>query len=219
MDGVDGKSAGIVSKSAPLNMPGQLPGTHTIKAVKMGYEPDGPRDETVYAGLETTVTLKIMVPRHHNKAAVDRLDNGLEHYNKGFADNYKRAVGEFQQALALEPHFSQAALYLGRAYHALFEEELAEKYFRRAIEIDPDYLEARASFAGMLLDTNNLDEAVANSTSWCSVTPQTQCPGICWRTCYAANRPMHRPLKRAKRQSNSLRITLKRTSGWPKACA
>ena len=36
----------------------------------------------------------------------------------------------------------------------------AEKYFRRAIEIDPDYLEAHASFGGMLLDTGNTDEAI-----------------------------------------------------------
>lgn len=156
---IDGKSAGIVNKNAPLNLPGLLPGAHTIKGVKLGYEPDGPREETVYPGQQSTVTIKISIPRRRSKAAVDHLDKGIEYYTKGLADNYKKAAAEFEQALAVDPQFSQAALYLGRAYHALFEEVEAEKFFRRAIEIDPDYLEARASFAGMLLDTNNLDEA------------------------------------------------------------
>src|SRR5690242_5596017 len=38
---VDGKSVGVVSKGAPLSLPGLVPGVHTIKGVKMGYEPDG----------------------------------------------------------------------------------------------------------------------------------------------------------------------------------
>jgi tetratricopeptide (TPR) repeat protein len=42
----------------------------------------------------------------------------------------------------------------------LFDEQNAEKYFRKAIEIDPDYLEAHASFGGMLLDKGNTDEAI-----------------------------------------------------------
>src|ERR1019366_626534 len=163
MDGVelfvDGQSQGVVNKAEPRKIPGLKAGVHVVKAVKMGYEPDGPRDETVYPGRDTTVSIKILIPRHHSKAAVDHLDRGLEYYTKGAESNYKKAVSEFQQALAADPGFSQDALYLGRAYNALFQEDEAEKYFRRAIEIDPDYLEAHASFAGMLLDTGNLDEA------------------------------------------------------------
>jgi tetratricopeptide (TPR) repeat protein len=45
-------------------------------------------------------------------------------------------------------------------YNALYEEEKAQESFRKAIEIDPDYLEARASYAGMLLDIMNVDEAI-----------------------------------------------------------
>ncbi|HUE03707.1 MAG TPA: tetratricopeptide repeat protein, partial [Bryobacteraceae bacterium] len=85
---------------------------------------------------------------------------GLEFYKKGYAENYKKAVAEFQKALDLDPSFSQAALYLARAYNALFDEPNAEKSFRRAIEIDPDYEEAHASFGGMLLDTGNTDGAI-----------------------------------------------------------
>ena len=164
MDGVevflDGKSVGVVDKGKALPLPGLAPGAHTVKGVKMGYEPDGPREETVYPGRETTVSIKIMIQRRHNKAAADALDKGLAFYQKGYEQNYNKAVAQFQKALELDPEYSQAALYLARAYNALFDEKNAEKYFRRAIQIDPDYLEAHASFGSMLLDTVNTDEAI-----------------------------------------------------------
>ena len=58
MDGVevfiDGKSIGMVCKGKPLNVPGLPPGEHTIKGVKLRYEPDGPRQEVIYPGQEST---------------------------------------------------------------------------------------------------------------------------------------------------------------------
>ncbi len=164
MDGVevflDGQSAGVVNKGKALTLPGLKPGAHTVKGVKMGYEPDGPREETVYPGQESTVNLKILIARRRNRAAAEALDKGLEYYKEGLAKNYKRAVEQFEKALQLDPQYSQAAMYLGLASNALFEQEKAEKAYRRAIEIDPDYLEARANFGGMLLDIGNVDEAI-----------------------------------------------------------
>jgi len=157
---VDGKSVGVLAKGTPLTLPGLPPGVHTIKGVKMGYEPDGPREETVYPGQETTVSIKILIAKRRNKAALDAMDEGLKYYTKGFADNYRKAATYFEKALQLDPGYSQAALYLGRTYNALFDEEKAQQYFRKAIAIDPDYVEAHASFAGMLLDTGSVDEAV-----------------------------------------------------------
>ncbi len=76
MDGVevflDGKSVGIVSKGKVLTLPGLAAGAHTVKGVKMGYEPDGPREESVYPGRDTTVSIKIMIARHRSRAAADR---------------------------------------------------------------------------------------------------------------------------------------------------
>lgn len=164
MDGVevfvDGKSAGVVNKGTPLRLPGLRPGVHTIKGVHMGYEPDGPREETVYPGQEVTVSLKITQVRRRTRAAADEFDQGLELYNKGSKENYTKAVGHFTAALAADPQYSQAALYLGRAQRDLFDEEAAEKALRRAIEIDPDYVEARATLGGMLLDKGALDESI-----------------------------------------------------------
>jgi tetratricopeptide (TPR) repeat protein len=164
MDGVevfvDGVSRGVIAKGTPLRLPGLRPGTHTIQGVKLGYEPDGPREETVYPGREATVSIKILIARRRNKAAVDELNDGLELYNKGSADNYRKAVAHFEKALQIDSKYSQAALYLGRAYNSLFDEQKSEAAFRKAIEIDPDYLEARVSFAGALLDSGSVDEAI-----------------------------------------------------------
>ncbi len=157
---VNGKSVGIVNKGTPLRLPGLAPGAITVKAVKMGFEPDGPREEMVYPGQESTVSFKIVIPRRRPRAAVERFDSGLEYYNKSGGDNYKKAAAEFVKALAIDPKYSQAALYLGRSHHAQFEYEAAKAAYSKAIEIDPDYLEARASFGGMLLDIGDLDESI-----------------------------------------------------------
>ena len=157
---VDGVSAGIVNKDKPLRLPGIAPGAHTIKAVRMGYEPDGPREEQVYPGQDTTVSVRILIARTHNHAAVEHFDKGIEYYQKGSESNYKKAADEFHAALVIDPKYSQAALYLGRVDNALFEDQDALAAFKQAIENDPDYVEARASYAAALLDAGDLDEAV-----------------------------------------------------------
>jgi tetratricopeptide (TPR) repeat protein len=157
---VDGKSVGVLSKGKPFTVPGLPPGEHTVKGVRMGYEPDGPRQETVYPGQESAVTIKILIPRRRGKAALEFMDKGLEYYQKGFEQNYKKAAEQFEKALAADPTYSQAAFYLGLTYNALFEEEKAQEYYRKAIAIDPDYLDAHANYAGMLLDIGNVDESI-----------------------------------------------------------
>jgi len=169
MDGVevfvDGKSQGVVSKGKPLRLPGIQPGVHVIQGVRMGYEPDGPREETVYPGQETTVTLRIVIPRVRKRSAVDAFNEGMELYQKGFEKNYLKAADFFRKALNEDPKYSQAALYLGRVYHALFDYDKARKAFEQAIAIDPDYAEAQASFGGMLLDVGDLDAAIRYLTA------------------------------------------------------
>jgi len=164
MDGVevfvDGISRGVVNKGNALRLPGLRPGNHTVQGVKLGYEPDGPREETVYPGRESTVSIKILIARRRTRAALDQLNDGLESYNKGSLDNYRKAAEHFTKALEIDPTYSQAALYLGRAYNSMFESQKSQMAFRKAIEVDPDYSEARVSLAGVLLDTGAVDEAI-----------------------------------------------------------
>src|SRR5262249_31571173 len=145
---VDEELKGSASKDAPLSIPGLRIGAHVVKGVKMGYEPDGPREEIVYPDQTTPVAIRILYPRKHDKRSQNLLENGIHEYQKGSEGGYRKAVQEFEQALALDSSYSQAALYLARAHRDLFEYRAAGKCFERAIEIDPDYLEARTSYAG-----------------------------------------------------------------------
>jgi len=164
MDGVevfvDGKTIGVLEKGKGTTVPGLSPGEHTVQGVKMGYEPDGPRQETVYPGQDSTVRIRILIPRRHNKAALDLLQQGLREYHMGNEQAYKKAVATFESALAADPEYSQAAFYLGLAASALFDYDKAAQAYKRAIELDPDYLEAHADYGGMLLDTGDVDEAI-----------------------------------------------------------
>ncbi len=157
---VDGKSAGVVDKGKALRLPGISPGAHTIKGVHLGYEPDGPREEQVYPGQDTTVSVRILIQKHINRSAVEEFDKGIEFYNKGYEANYKKAAERFEAALAIEPTYSQALVYLGRAQSALYDNDKAVASLSKAVEIDPDYMEARSSYAAVLLDSGNLDEAI-----------------------------------------------------------
>ena len=156
---LDGKSVGTVKKGASLTLPGIAPGSHTIKGVHLGYEPDGPREQQVYPGQATTISLHILIMRNRNKAAVDLLDQGIVAYKNGYEANYRKAADDFKKAIALDPTYSAAYVYLGRVQNALFEDNDALASFRKAIEIDPDYMEARTSYAAALLDQGDLDEA------------------------------------------------------------
>jgi tetratricopeptide (TPR) repeat protein/uncharacterized caspase-like protein len=164
MDGtevwLDGKSVGVVNKNKSIYLPGLLPGAHTIKAVHQGYEPDGPRDELVYPGQDSTVTLHVMIPHVRNKAAVDLVDKGVVAYQNGSPENYQKAAALFQHAIDIDPKYSTAYVYLGRVEDALYEDDKAIAAFKKAIEIEIDYMDARTSYAAVLLDTGDLDEAV-----------------------------------------------------------
>jgi tetratricopeptide (TPR) repeat protein len=181
MDGVelwlDDKNLGIVDKAKPLRLPGIAPGPHTIKGVHLGYEPDGPREEEVYPGQDTTVNIRILIARHKDRAADVPFNRGMELYTRGFAKNYMSAAIEFEKALQLDPEFSQAALYLGRTWQALYDPEKAQTYLKRAIDIDPDYSEARLSYAAALLDTGGFDEAIRQTNAVIQRYPNS---GMAW---------------------------------------
>ncbi|HZS53914.1 MAG TPA: caspase family protein [Bryobacteraceae bacterium] len=164
MDGVevtiDGKSVGVVNKANALRLPGLQPGLHTVQGNREGYMPDGPRDQEVYPGQETTVSIRILIAKVRKKAALDHFNHGMELYNKGYEQNYKAAAEEFKAALQIDPTYNQAATFTGRAYRALNDYDTANQYFKQAVEIEPDDMDARISYAGGLLDGGDLDEAI-----------------------------------------------------------
>jgi tetratricopeptide (TPR) repeat protein len=181
MDGVevwlDDKSVGVIDKTTPMRFPGITPGPHTIKGVHLGYQPDGPREEQVYPGQDTTVNIRILIARHKDHAAEEPFNKGMELYTRGFSENYKSAATEFEKALQLDPEYSRAALYLGRTWQALYDPDKAQIYLKRAIDIDPDYSEARLSYAAALLDTGSFDEAIRQTNAVIQRDPKN---GMAW---------------------------------------
>ena len=157
---LDDKLIGVVNRAKSLRLPGLTPGSHTLKAVHMGYEPDGPREQLVYPGQETAVTLRILIPRHRNQSAIDRLNEGVTLYKKGFKENYEKAEAKINEAIAIDVDYSEAYLYLGRVENALWKDEASLAAFQKALAIDPDFEEAKVSYAAALLDQGGLDEAV-----------------------------------------------------------
>ncbi len=222
MDGVevfvDGTSRGMVNRGGSLRLPGMRTGNHTIQGVKLGYEPDGPREEMVYPGRDSTVTIKILIARRRPKAAVDQLNDGLALYNKGFADNYKKAAEHFEKALELDPTYSQAALYLGRTYNSLFDQAKAEAALRRAVQIDPDYMEARVGLAGMLLDTGAVDESIRQLNV---VTQREKSNAVAFymqAQAYRMKELYPQAIDSARASIALARRRPSRTCGWPRAC-
>lgn len=164
MDGVevtvDGKSVGVVNKTNPLRLPGLQPGLHTIQGNRDGYMPDGPREQEIYPGQDTTVSIRILIAKMRKRAAVDHFNHGMELYNKGYVQNYKAAAEEFKTALQMDPTYNEAATFAGRAYRASNDFDSADQYFKKAVEIEPDDMDARIAYAGGLLDEGDLDEAI-----------------------------------------------------------
>jgi tetratricopeptide (TPR) repeat protein len=168
---VDDKSVGMVAKGKPFLMPGLQTGPHTIRGVHQGYADDGPRQETVYPGTETTVNIKILIARRRAKPAQEALDKGLSYYQKGYEENYKKAAEQFEKALQLDSTYSEAAYYLGLTYNALIDEDKAQLYYKKAIQLNPGFLEAHAAYAGMLLDIGDVDEALRQINAVLTLQP------------------------------------------------
>ena len=81
---VDGKSVGVITKGTPLSLPGLVPGVHAIKGVKMGYEPDGPREEMIYPGQQTTVSIKILIAKTAKQSRARRVGRRAQILQQGF---------------------------------------------------------------------------------------------------------------------------------------
>jgi tetratricopeptide (TPR) repeat protein len=60
---------------------------------------------------------------------------------------YKDAISQFKRALSKEPNLADARFFIGECYLKLGDEEKAIEEFRATLELDPNYLSARAKLA------------------------------------------------------------------------
>jgi tetratricopeptide (TPR) repeat protein len=160
-----------VSKSKPLPVPGLSGGEHVITAVRKGYEPEV-KHILVAPGEQRTVMVKIRYPREIKRSAIELYKRGSDLlYSKrsGFnpLDIYlprqqnqadiRRARDLFTQALAEDPHYSQAAYSLGVACQLLSDTSGSLRALKRAVELDPSYVDARTLYAAVLIEDGDPD--------------------------------------------------------------
>jgi tetratricopeptide (TPR) repeat protein len=73
----------------------------------------------------------------------------------------EKAIEHLQIAVTLDPGSVEALLNLGNAYLAAGNSASAAKAYRRAYELDADQLDALALWAGIALNTGQVDQAKA----------------------------------------------------------
>ena len=176
---IDGALIGRLSKTKPLVVPSLPSGLHEFQGVKAGYEPD--RKQVMIApGQDVAVTLRIRYTRQIKKPALDLNEQGerllftrrssLSLLNlvpverKQSEGDLRRAAQFFEQALAMEPEYGEAAYHLGQVHQLLLNHEDAARYFAKAIAIDPAHLDARVEYAAALIEQGDPDEAVRQLT-------------------------------------------------------
>jgi Tfp pilus assembly protein PilF len=77
------------------------------------------------------------------------------------AGDYPNALTELNQAEQLEPKNPVIQNNLGLAYTVRNRPKESEQHFRKAIELDPRYTDARANLARLLIDNRKYDEAMS----------------------------------------------------------
>ncbi len=130
---------------------------------------------------------------HNNLGAVllkqRRFDEALAHYSAAArlrpehlyyfnlanaqmdAGKPAEAVGNYQQALRLNPNSSQAHHNLGLALQEQGQAEAAMAEFRAALRLQPDYESAEHNLANRLADAGKLDEAIARYQAAARLAP------------------------------------------------
>jgi tetratricopeptide (TPR) repeat protein len=174
---LDENFVGKVDTKTPLLLPGLSTGSHTVKGVREGYEPDT-KEELVIQGQRHTVTLRIQYRREYKRSAMQLLDSGEKLLFKpaSFARSLDpvavytparqrqgelaRARDLFNQALNEEPNYARAAYDLAQTCNLLSDDKGMFDAFRSAIRSDPSYVDARVDFAGALIESGDPNEAI-----------------------------------------------------------
>lgn len=104
----------------------------------------------------------ILNPRHYR--ALKLLGSAL--YGLG---EYRAAQKCLEEALLLNPEYADAHCDLGSALHALNENENeASLEFQKAIDLNPNHLDALYNFGGLLKDSGRLElKLCLKRLQWC----------------------------------------------------
>jgi tetratricopeptide (TPR) repeat protein len=93
---------------------------------------------------------------------------GAFHFGR---QEYEEAVAEYEQAIAINPAFSQPYNQMGYAYRFLGRYDRAEQAFKKYIELIPDDPNPYDSYAELLMKMGRFDESIKSYEKALSVDP------------------------------------------------
>jgi tetratricopeptide (TPR) repeat protein len=171
---IDDKRYGTSGPDHPLRVPGLASGVHKVRGVRMGYDPVS-LEVNVIPGGEQTVSLRLLHQRTVKQAAKLLYDQGVAIWERSRASpsDLRKAADAFSRALKGDSSYSKAALELCRVQQALDDTAAALKSCLRAIEIDPDYVEARSMAGALLMESGDYPEAVRQLQQAATEDPQS----------------------------------------------
>jgi Tfp pilus assembly protein PilF len=104
---------------------------------------------------------------YFDKAAENLLfvDAHIAAAGKGYAyfrmDDYDAALAAYDEAIGLSPRYAEAHFLKSRIYQQLDEVDMVELELRRAIEVKPQFLQARYELGMLLLEEQQMAEAIS----------------------------------------------------------
>jgi uncharacterized caspase-like protein/tetratricopeptide (TPR) repeat protein len=189
MDGIDiyldDQPVGSVSTGKPLRLSGIAGGIHTVVGVRKGYETDT-KQATVIPGQERTVSIRIEYAREYKKQSKVYMDQGeklLFSHRSSFnplsvyapstqnAHTFQEAANFFEKALQEDSNNARAAYDLGLSFLYLSKEKESLDMLRKAVTLDPTYVEAKSQYAGELIESGDPDEAIRQLTDVLRMQP------------------------------------------------
>jgi tetratricopeptide (TPR) repeat protein len=158
---IDEQRTGVASPGKPLQVPGLSSGVHQIRAVRMGFEP-ATVEVNVVPGSTQTVSLRLLYPRKTKPSAQAAYEEAERIWlrSKSSPADLQRAADLYAKALKEDSSHSPSALGLCRILQQQGKTEEALKSCRRAVQLDPDYVEARTMTGVLALETGDAQEAV-----------------------------------------------------------
>jgi tetratricopeptide (TPR) repeat protein/uncharacterized caspase-like protein len=158
---VDGRPYGKTSLGSPLRIPGLAAGTHTVRGVRIGYEPIS-TEINVAPGTEQTVSLRLLIQRHVKPSAEALYDQGEKIWTRSASSpsDLKEAADLFTRAAKEAPDYSKALLALCQVQQAQGATADGLRTCLRAIKVDDDYVEARDQYGVLLMESGDYAEAV-----------------------------------------------------------
>lgn len=182
---LDDHRVGSASIAKPLHLPGIAAGVHTVTGAHKGYESDS-KEVPVVPGQEKSVTIRIQYEREYKKQSRAYMDDGekllfsqrssfnpVSVYAPGSqnAASFEKAEHLFEAALKDDPKNARAAYDLGLTLVYLSRWPDSVAALRKAVTIDPTYVEAKLQFSGELIETGDPEEAIRQLTDIIGLEP------------------------------------------------